>query len=708
MLSLSRYAIALAFASTALAVRWIAQPWVGDQLPFVTFFAAIVATAWYAGLVPAILNAGLLYCVAYYFFIGPHYAFELSTPVFTSALVYVLAAGVLIALTRLMLRFRTANRQTLLRALHTEQQLRLELAQRTQTEDLLRTTQSQLAREVEDLTRLYDLSSRLDTLRSLDGQLQAILECAAEGHGASRGLVSLYDRARGILGVKATHGFTPAEVAALGAGGSGCGACALAVASGQRVAIENTDTEPGFEHFRALARELGFRAVHSAPLVAHSGEVVGALSLSFPAPRNPSRREIDQLDLLARKAALYLQRATADEGRRQSESRLREADRRKDEFLAVLAHELRNPLAPIRNAVGFLQIKGTNDPDLANARDLIGRQVQHMVRLVDDLLDVSRVTLGQIQLQKEIVSLGLALTNAVEASRPLLDAAEHRLCVALPAEPVYVEADVTRLAQIFQNLLNNAAKYTPPGGNIEVTASAQAGRVRVTVRDNGIGLHPAMLERVFEMFTQVDRSGALTQGGLGIGLSLAQQLAHMHGGHIEARSAGEGLGSEFTVTLPTRAAPEAQVLPQVASAAAARVAAQRRVLVVDDNVDAAESLRLVMEMHGHAVRSAFDGETALGIAAEFRPDIVFLDLGMPHMDGFAVCRRLRGESWGREVVLVALTGWGQDGDRERTAQAGFDHHVVKPADPVIVQQLIASVGTPYGDSRPLPHAAAHG
>jgi signal transduction histidine kinase/ActR/RegA family two-component response regulator len=708
MLSVSRYALALAFASTALAVRWIAQPWVGDQLPFVTFFAAIVATAWYAGVVPAILNAALLYFVAYYFFIGPHYAFELQTPVFTSALVYTLAAGVLIALTRLMLRFRSANRQALLRALHTEQQLRLELAQRAQTEELLRTTQGQLAREVEDLTRLYDLSSRVDALRSLDGQLQAILECAAQVHGASRGLVSLYDGASGSLGVKASLGFTTAELATLEAAAAGCGACALAVAGGQRVAIENTDAEPRFERFRALARELGFRAVHSAPLVAHAGEMMGSLSVSFPAPHSPSRREIDQLELLARKAALYVQRAAADEARRESESRLREGDRRKDEFLAVLAHELRNPLAPIRNAVGFLQLKGTNDPDLANARDLIGRQVQHMVRLVDDLLDVSRVTLGQIQLQKEIVSLGLALTNAVEASRPLLDAAQHRLCVALPAEPIYVEADVTRLAQIFQNLLNNAAKYTPAGGSIEVIASAQAGRVRVTVRDNGIGIHPAMLERVFEMFTQVDRSGSLTQGGLGIGLSLAQQLARMHGGHIEARSAGEGLGSEFTVTLPMREAPATQTLPQAASAVSQRTSAQRRVLVVDDNVDAAESLRLVMETQGHAVRSAFDGEKALVIAAKFRPDIVFLDLGMPRMDGFAVCRRLRAETWGRGIVLVALTGWGQDGDRRRTAQAGFDHHVVKPADPVVVEQLIGTARMPHGDSSPPTHAAAHG
>jgi CheY-like chemotaxis protein/nitrogen-specific signal transduction histidine kinase len=396
---------------------------------------------------------------------------------------------------------------------------------------------------------------------------------------------------------------------------------------------------------------------------------------------------MDQLDLLARKAAVYVQRARAEDARRESEARLREADRRKDEFLAVLAHELRNPLAPIRNAVGFLQIKGSSDPDVVNARELIGRQVKHMVRLVDDLLDVSRVTLGQIQLQKEVVSLGLALTNAAEASRPLLDAAQHHLAVSLPPEPVYVEGDVTRLAQIFQNLLNNAAKYTPAGGRVEISASLAGARVRVAIRDNGIGIRPDMLERVFEMFTQVERSGTLTQGGLGIGLSLAQRLANMHGGHIEARSAGEGRGSEFTVVLPTCGAPA--LTRGAADRGAALRGAARRVLVVDDNVDAAESLRLIVELNGHDVRTAFDGEAALSVAADFRPDIVFLDIGMPKMDGFAVCRRLRDEAWGRELKIVALTGWGQDGDRHRTAQAGFDHHLVKPADPSLLATMIA-------------------
>ena len=362
MVSAARYPLALAIALTALAVRWAVQPWVGDQLPFVTFFAAIVATAWYAGVVPAILSAVVLYFAAYYFFIGPHYAFEPQPPVITSALVYALAAGALIGLTRLMLAFRTANRQALLRAVHTEQQLRLELAQRAQTEELLRATQSQLAREVEDLTRLYDLSSRLDTLRTLDSQLQAILECAAQGHGASRGLVSLYDNATGGLLVGTSLGFDATQLAALDAAAAGAGACALAVHSGQRVSIENTDAEPRFEDFRALAHELGFRAVHSAPLVAHSGEMLGSLSVSFPAPHNPSRREIDLLELLARKAALYVQRARADDARRESEARLREADPAKTNSWrrSPTSCAIRSRRSATRSR--FLQLKGTNDP----------------------------------------------------------------------------------------------------------------------------------------------------------------------------------------------------------------------------------------------------------------------------------------------------------------------------------------------------------
>ena len=683
---LRRYALGLSFAAAALAIRFFVQPWIGDQLPFVTFFAAIALAVWFGSVGAGVLDAILLYAAAYVLFYGPHYGFHWPAPMWIGLLVYVLASGVIITITHRLRQLNIETRQTLHRAVESERHARLELAQRAQAEELLRTTQAQLAREVEDLTRLYQLSSKLDTLRTLDEQLHAILISAVQAHGAERGLLAIYDAPRG-LAVRASLGFGPAALAALSDLATATGASGLAFSEGRRVVVDNIDNDERFAMHRATTARFGIRAAHSVPLVAANGEVMGSLSVHFGSPHRPSRREMDQADLLARKAALYVQRARAEEARRESEQRLLEADRRKDEFLATLAHELRNPLAPIRNAVRFMQIKGSADPHLTNARELIDRQVRHMVRLVDDLLDVSRVTLGQIHLQSEVVSLRLLITNAVEASRPLLDAAQHNIVVALPDEPIYIEGDVTRLTQIFQNLLNNAAKYTPAGGRVELMASRAEACVRVAVRDNGIGIPPDMLERVFEMFAQAGRAETLARDGLGIGLSLAQRLAQMHGGRIEARSDGNGRGSEFVVVLPTcapRALPKPEALFDQPTAPFAR-----RILIVDDNVDAAESLRMLIETQGHDARAAFDGDSAITVATEFNPEVVFLDLGMPKMDGYTVCRRLRGAPRGEEIVIVALTGWGQESDRTRTAAAGFDHHLVKPADPRLVERLIS-------------------
>jgi PAS domain S-box-containing protein len=385
------------------------------------------------------------------------------------------------------------------------------------------------------------------------------------------------------------------------------------------------------------------------------------------------------------------QRKRAEEALRDSAQRLAEADRRKDEFLATLAHELRNPLAPIRNALHFLQLRDTGDADVRNARDIIDRQVRHMVRLVDDLLDVSRVTLGQVRLQNEIVSLSLIIANAVEASRPLIEAARHQLTVQLPNEPLYLRGDGVRLSQVFQNLLNNAAKYTPPGGRIELHAEQHPNHARISVRDNGFGIRRDMLARIFEMFAQVERTHALAQGGLGIGLALAQQLVQMHGGDITVDSPGEGGGSEFTVILPLTAAPALRA-PLASPGIDSPAGPRRRVLVIDDNIDAAESLAMNLQCHGHETRTVFDGESALPAAREFMPQVVLLDIGLPGQDGYAVCRQLRSEPGGQDVAIIALTGWGQDEDRRRTSEAGFDHHLVKPVDPTLLARLIATAG----------------
>lgn len=556
--------------------------------------------------------------------------------------------------------------------------------------DVLRETQERLAEQVRDLSRLYDLSSRLEQTRELPEQLQAILQCTIAAHGATRGLVSLYDSAIGRLAVHARAGFDDDAIRALGTVQPGMGACGLAFAERRRIVVMDTETDPAFEKYREFARVQGFQALHSVPLMSGAGEAIGALTVYFDQPRFPSEREMHQADLLAQKAVLYIDRAQSEQALRTSARRLEEADRRKDQFLATLAHELRNPLAPIRNAVHFMQLRGNRDPEMQNARDMIDRQVRQMVRLVDDLLEVSRITLGQIQLKCEPVSLATVVTNAVEVSHPLIDSARHRLNVHLADESLYVEGDSTRLSQVLQNVLNNAAKYTPPGGEITLRVEREGSHAFIRVRDTGIGIPPSMLDRVFEMFTQVDRGSSLSQGGLGIGLALAQQLTQMHGGRIEVSSDGEGRGSEFSVRLPLSMSPQARaLLPDLAGSLYRPE--RRRVLVADDNIDGAESLRLNLEISGHDARAVFDGAAALALADEFRPEVMVLDLGMPKLDGYEVCRRVREFPWGNDVMIIALTGWGQEQDRRRTLEAGFDHHLVKPVEPQLLTKLIGEL-----------------
>jgi signal transduction histidine kinase len=366
---------------------------------------------------------------------------------------------------------------------------------------------------------------------------------------------------------------------------------------------------------------------------------------------------------------------------------LQEADRRKDEFLATLAHELRNPLAPIRNSVDILRLSGHSMPVPTPIVETMDRQVGHMVRLVDDLLEVSRITRGKIELRKEPIELRTAIEVAVETSRPLIDAARHRLTVDLPQEPLNVEADPTRLAQVFANLLNNAAKYTEDGGDLHLRAERQGGEAVISVRDTGVGIAPAHLASVFDMFVQGRGGHPRMPGGLGIGLTLVRTLVEMHGGSVAARSDGPGKGSEFTVRLPLSAAPFSEEKRRAAAPAAA--AMLPRVLVVDDNRDAADSLGSLLGILGADVHVVHDGQAALDAFGAYRPALVFLDLGMPEMDGFEVARRMRARPDYDGVRLVALTGWGQEKDRRQTAAAGFDEHLVKPPEIDALQALLA-------------------
>jgi signal transduction histidine kinase len=375
----------------------------------------------------------------------------------------------------------------------------------------------------------------------------------------------------------------------------------------------------------------------------------------------------------------------AEAGRRADA--LRDADQRKDEFLATLAHELRNPLAPLRNALEILRVSPSNPAVAEKARAMMERQVNQMVRLVDDLLDVSRITTGKLAIRKAVTEMQATLHDAVETVRPFVEARKHQLVLEIPEEPICVEGDRTRLSQVFSNLVNNAAKYTEPGGRIVLSLAREGQEAVVRVRDNGIGLEPASLGNIFEMFVQVDRTLERTQAGLGVGLTLAKRLVTLHGGTIVARSDGAGRGSEFEVRLPLAGAalPEADGVRRPAAGEASR-----RILIADDNADFANGLGALLAGRGHDVRVVYDGAEALATAARFNPDFAFLDIGMPRVHGYEVARRLRDQPATAECVLVAVTGWGQEDDRQRAREAGFDRHLVKPADPAEIDTILKS------------------
>jgi PAS domain S-box-containing protein len=374
--------------------------------------------------------------------------------------------------------------------------------------------------------------------------------------------------------------------------------------------------------------------------------------------------------------------------RRRAELALQDADRRKDEFLATLAHELRNPLAPICMGLELLGMHPENAQAAAEVRSMMQRQTQHMVRLIDDLLDVSRITRGKLELRRAPVELADVVRDAVAATRPLLDESEHQLTVRLPDKPLVLNADANRLTQVLTNLLNNAAKYTPRAGRIDVTAESRDGEAIISVADTGIGIPADKLESVFDMFTQVHDSGGRGRTGLGIGLTLARRLVELHGGRLEVHSRGRDLGTTFVVRLPALAEAPANLREPPENRPLPTNTVRRRVLIVDDNPDALESLSRAVALLGHEVRRARDGLEALEVGRLLRPDLVLMDLGMPNVDGYEAARRMRQEAWGRKLMLVATTGWGQTDDRRRTASAGFDRHLVKPVSLAMLREVL--------------------
>lgn len=461
-------------------------------------------------------------------------------------------------------------------------------------------------------------------------------------------------------------------------------------ASGQAVDYRFVEVNNVFERQTGLVDAVGRTALELVPtLEKHWFEFYGQVALTQRSNRFTQGSEAmgRWFDVYAtpigepaeRHVALFFNDISE---RKRAELALLQADQRKDEFLATLAHELRNPLAPIRSTLESMRLRGSDVPELNRDRDMIERQINHLTRLIDDLLDVSRITRDKLELRVQSVSVADVLQSAIETSRAEMDAGQHQLEVKLPTEPAYLEGDPVRLTQIVMNLLNNAAKYSEPASRVHLAAQLEAGEVVIQVSDEGQGISAENLPRVFDMFFQAERGLEKARGGLGIGLSLVQRLTEMHGGKVEVASAGENLGSTFTVRLPASSLPaRADEAAAPSDAATAAPDQARHVLVVDDNRDAADTFAEVLGMMGYRTDTAYDGLEGVEKAALLRPDVVVLDIGMPRLNGYEACQRLRREAWGKKMLVLAVSGWGQKEDLQRSQDAGFDAHLVKPVMP---------------------------
>jgi signal transduction histidine kinase/DNA-binding response OmpR family regulator len=564
--------------------------------------------------------------------------------------------------------------------------LRDQLIQLRLAQEQVKLLNEQLHHDLARLMRLHQVSTRLVQTTHLAGLLHEILDAAIESTHADMGIIQLAEGDQ--LKIVAQRGFPSSTVARLDRVSYGLASSLLAKHSGRRAIVEDVSTSSIFAGTpaREILLEAGVRSLQSVPLLTRGGDLVGVFSTHYRTPHRLEEWDLRLLDLLSRQAADFIERTQAYEA-------LQEADRRKDEFLATLAHELRNPLAPMRNALHILRLRSHDSGAAEQAHTMMERQLGQMVRLIDDLLDVSRISRGRLELRTERVELGSIIQSALETALPAIESAGHELSLAMSPQPVYLDADPVRVAQILSNLLNNAAKYTDRGGQIWLGVTASDGEVRVTVRDNGIGIPAAALPTLFEMFTQAHRSPERSQGGLGIGLTLVRRLTEMHGGKVTARSAGPGQGAEFTVSLPVASStrpPRAE--GGVGSEDAGKAGPLRyRILVADDNADAAESLGMMLRLMGNEVRIVRDGAQAVQEAAAFRPDVIMLDIGMPQLNGYDAARRIRAQAWGKGVILIALTGWGQEEDKRKAAEAGFDQHFTKPVNPAELERYVAGL-----------------
>lgn len=544
-------------------------------------------------------------------------------------------------------------------------------------------------RRSEQVKQLADIAMRLNTAHDVSAVMEVV---TAE----TRKLIGAHQAATTFTGngklTQATHtGSLSNRYAAWRGSDIPRGSlCAQVCRSNQSMSLTHAELEadPRWQDdLEQRHEQLPMRGWLAAPLVGRNGRSGRNIGLIHLSDKYEGEFNADDEAILVQVA---LMASVALENARLVED-LRVASRRKDEFLATLAHELRNPLAPLRNMLQIMNQQGHDEDLVARARASMERQVVHMVRLIDDLLDVSRISRGKLELRRERVELRPIIDDAMEICRAQLEGGTHEFVVTLPPEPLVLDADPVRLIQIFDNLLDNACKYTEPGGNVCLTAEYQGRDLLVTVQDTGIGIPPDKLGSIFQMFTQVDHASEHFRGGLGLGLTLVKQLVEMHGGTITAHSDGTGDGAEFKVKLPIVIE---KPNPEPISTSKESHATNRRILVVDDNADNADSLATLLAFTGNETLTAYDGLEGIDIAEQFRPDVLILDIGLPKLNGLEVCRRIRQQPWGKAILVVAVSGWGQEEDRQKTREAGFDHHLVKPVDPSDLAELLATANTP--------------
>ncbi len=745
---MAAYDVAIVAVAIAVLLRWVLDRWMGDALPLVTLFGAVAGAVWAGGVGPAILSAIAGYIACAYFFIEPRGQLGLQD---TGSLVGLVAY---LFTCSLIIWFGRAARYAQARVIEQRALLRVTLssigdavvttdvdgrvtymnavaesltgwmwpeAQGQPLARVFRIVNEETRAPVENpATRalregvVVGLANHTMLIRK-DGAETPIDDSAApirDAHGRVSGCVLIF---RDVTAQRRSEQERAAQLHTarlLAAIVESSDDAIISKSLGGVIRSWNAAAQRlfGYTADEAIGRHISL--VIPQERIAEEDQIIASLKAGqridhFETVRQRRDGQQRQVSLTvspikddagtvvgASKIVRDItERKRLEDDLRQLAAHLSEADRRKDEFLATLAHELRNPLAPLSNMLEVLKRVDVDGETLKRARETMDRQLAQLVRLVDDLLDLNRITHNRLELRQSQVALSSVIQQAVEASRPHADAAGHQLVVSLPEEPLYIYADTARLTQVFDNLLNNSCKYTDPGGTIWVTAEQQGAEVVVSVRDTGSGIPPDKLETIFEMFTQVDRSPERSQGGLGIGLTLVRQLVAMHGGSIEGKSAGVGQGSEFVVRLPLLSRVTEPEPPEPGEQLPSHV---RRILIVDDNSDAAVSLALLLNISGNDTYTAHDGLEALDAFERHRPEVMLLDIGLPKLNGHEVCRRIRERPGGADVVIIALTGWGQDSDRRKSEDAGFDGHLVKPVDYSALMDLLSSVEAQMG------------